>query len=200
MSVRQPRVLPYLLVAPTVFFVLVFTVFPLALSAWGSLFKHKLNIPKYAEPVFAGLANYSDLFQDSEFLQVLANTGLYLLLLLPATLVAALTLAFLVERKLPGLTFFRLSLFHPAVLPLVSAATLWLFLFTPGYGLWNQLLHVFGYQGPENWTGTPAWHSRLWSWWPSGRTSGSACCFFWLDFKRWMSRSLRPPGSTAPGD
>ena len=152
---RKPRILPYLLVAPTLLFVLAFTVLPLVESAVGSLFKQKLNIPKYADPVFAGMANFADLFQDSEFLQVLANTGLYVLLLVPLTLAAALGLAFLVENKLRGLTVFRLSLFHPTVLPLVSAATLWMFLFTPGYGLWNQLLHLLGYTGPENWTGNP---------------------------------------------
>ena len=152
---KKPRVLPYLLVAPTLLFVVAFTVLPLVEAAVGSLFKHKLNIPKYADPVFAGLANFADLFADPEFLQVLANTGLYVALLVPLTLAAALGLAFLVENKLKGLTVFRLALFHPTVLPLVSAATVWMFLFTPGYGLWNQALHLFGYTGPENWTGNP---------------------------------------------
>jgi sn-glycerol 3-phosphate transport system permease protein len=34
---------------------------------------------------------------------------------------------------------------------MVSAATIWLFFFTPDYGLWNQALRFFGYSGPENW-------------------------------------------------
>jgi sn-glycerol 3-phosphate transport system permease protein len=144
------------LVAPTLVFVLVFTVLPLGESLAGSLFKYKLNIPRYHVPVFAGLGNFADLFRDSEFIQVVSNTGLYAVVLIPTLLVAALSLAFLVEQRIKGLAFFRLALFYPTVLPLVSAATIWMFLFTPGYGLWNQLLHLFGYAGPQNWTGNPS--------------------------------------------
>ena len=41
------------------------------------------------------------------------------------------------------------------VLPMVSAATIWLFFFTPDYGLFNTALRFLGYSGPENWTGNP---------------------------------------------
>ncbi len=142
--------------APTLLFVVVFTLLPLGESVVGSLFKHKLNIPRYQVPVFAGLGNFADLFHDSEFLQVVTNTGLYVLVLIPILLVASLALAFLVEGKIKGLAFFRLAIYHPTVLPLVSAATIWMFFFTPGYGLWNQLLRLFGYGGPQNWTGNPS--------------------------------------------
>lgn len=152
---KRPRILPYLLVAPTLLFVLVFTVLPLGESLYGSFFKHKLNIPKYQDPVFAGFANFAALFDNSDFQQALVNTGLYVLLLVPLSLVAALALAFLVEEKLKGLAVFRLALFHPTVLPMVSAATVWLFFFTPDYGLWNQFLHLMGYAGPQNWAGNP---------------------------------------------
>jgi sn-glycerol 3-phosphate transport system permease protein len=76
--------------------------------------------------------------------------------LIPLLLVASLGLAFLLEKDIPGLGLFRLSAFHPAILPMVSAATIWMFFFTPGYGLWNQFLHLFGYSGPQNWVGNPA--------------------------------------------
>jgi sn-glycerol 3-phosphate transport system permease protein len=38
---------------------------------------------------------------------------------------------------------------------MVSAATIWLFFFTPGYGLFNSTLRSLGYSGAENWTGNP---------------------------------------------
>ena len=38
---------------------------------------------------------------------------------------------------------------------MVSAATIWLFMFTPDYGLFNTGLRFLGYSGPENWTGNP---------------------------------------------
>jgi sn-glycerol 3-phosphate transport system permease protein len=153
---KRPRLLPYLLVAPTLIFVTVFTLLPLAEVLVGSLFKQRLNIPRFQNPVFVGWGNFADLFGDPEFLQVLLNTALYVVASVPAALAAALVLAFLADRKLPGITALRLALFHPAVLPMVSAATVWLFLFTPDYGLWNQALHALGYAGPQNWTGNPA--------------------------------------------
>ena len=153
---KKPRFLPYLLVAPTLLFVLLFTVLPLAEALVGSLFKQRLNIPKFQVPVFYGLGNFADLFADPDFLQVLVNTGVYVLALVPLSLVVALGLAFLVEEKLGGIAWFRLALFHPTVLPLVSAATVWLFFLTPDYGLWNQGLHLLGYTGPQNWTGNPS--------------------------------------------
>jgi len=153
---KKPKVLPYLLVAPTLVFVVMFTLLPLGEAVVGSLFKQRLNIPKFQEPVFYGLGNFADLFGDQEFLQVLANTGLYVLILVPLSLLVALLLAFLVEDKLKGLAVFRLALFHPTVLPMVSAATVWMFFFTPEYGLWNQGLHLLGYSGPQNWAGNPS--------------------------------------------
>jgi sn-glycerol 3-phosphate transport system permease protein len=143
-------------VAPTLAFVAVFTLLPLGEVLVGSLFRLRLNIPKYQVPVFSGLGNFADLFRDAEFLQVAANTGLYVLALVPVTILAALGLALLLKERLPGIPFFRLSVFYPTVLPLVSAATIWMFLFTPGYGLWNQLLRMLGYAGPQNWVGNPS--------------------------------------------
>jgi sn-glycerol 3-phosphate transport system permease protein len=150
------RILPYLLVTPTLVFVVVFTLLPLGESLAGSFFKHKLNIPRYQVPVFSGFGNFADLFRDAEFLQVAANTGIYVLALIPVLLVAALALAFLLDRRIKGLAFFRLAVFHPTVLPMVSAATIWMFFFTPGYGLWNHFLRLLGYAGPQNWTGNPS--------------------------------------------
>ena len=135
--------------------VVIFTLLPLGNSLVGSLFKQKLNVPKFHDPVWNGLGNFSDLFADPGFLKVLANTAWYVGLTVPLSLGLALAMALLVSGKFRGQTAFRLALFHPNILPMVSAATLWLFFFTPGYGLLNQALRFFGYTGAENWTGNP---------------------------------------------
>ena len=44
---RGHPLLPYLLILPTLVFVLVFTVYPTIASVVGSLFQHRLNIPNY---------------------------------------------------------------------------------------------------------------------------------------------------------
>jgi sn-glycerol 3-phosphate transport system permease protein len=103
-----------------------------------------------------GLENYIELFKDPEFLNVIRNTLIYVLGVVPLSVVTAFLFAELVNKKMKGIGFVRLALFHPSILPLVSAATIWMFLFTPDYGLFNSALRLFGYSGPENWTANPS--------------------------------------------
>ncbi|MFP4378542.1 MAG: carbohydrate ABC transporter permease [Spirochaetales bacterium] len=147
------RLLPYLLILPTLVFVLVFTVYPTLSSVVTSLFQYRLNIPRFREPVFYGLGNYADLLRSAEFRLVLGNTVRYVLALVPLWIGAALFLALWLQRK--RFARLRAAMFHPTILPMVSAATVWLFFFTPDYGLFNQFLGVLGYSGPENWVSNP---------------------------------------------
>jgi sn-glycerol 3-phosphate transport system permease protein len=150
------RLLPYILIFPTFLFVSVFTVYPTLRAVVNSLFKQRLNIAKFRTPSFVGLENYIELFKDPEFLNVIRNTLIYVLGVVPLSVVTAFLFAELVNKKMKGIGFVRLALFHPSILPLVSAATIWMFLFTPDYGLFNSALRLFGYSGPENWTANPS--------------------------------------------
>ena len=152
---RKVGPLPYLLILPTLVFVGLFTIWPTVTSIVLSLYRQQLNFAKFRTPTFIGLGNYVSLFRDPTFFLVLLNTALYLLgTVLPAVLLGFL-FAMLINRKLPAIGIARLFLFHPTVLPMVSVATIWLFLYTPDYGLFNAALQFFGYHGPENWTGNP---------------------------------------------
>jgi sn-glycerol 3-phosphate transport system permease protein len=115
-----------------------------------------MNIAKFREPTFIGIENYVNLFSDPNFHQVLKNTINYVLGTVPISIFLGFFFALLVNRKLVMRGVFRLAFFHPMVLPMVSAATIWLFFFTPGYGLMNSALRTIGYTGPENWTGNPS--------------------------------------------
>jgi len=152
-SKRTP--LPYLLILPTAAFVALFTAWPVLLSIYQSFFLQRLNIARLREPTFAGLQNFIDLFSDPYFIQVIKNTLVYILGTVPVSILLGFLFALLVNRKVRGVGFLRLAFFHPMVLPMVSAATIWLFFFTPVYGLFNTGLRLLGYSGPENWTGNP---------------------------------------------
>ena len=56
------------------------------------------------------------------------------------------------NRKLKGIGILRSAFFYPTVLPMVSAAAIWLFLYTPNFGLVNQGLRAVGLSAP-NWLG-----------------------------------------------
>ena len=147
--------LPYILILPTAAFVALFTAWPVLLSIYQSFFLQRMNIARFREPTFIGFGNYLELFSDPYFIQVVGNTLQYVLGTVPVSIMLGFLFALLVNRKVRGIGFFRLAFFHPMVLPMVSAATIWLFLFTPDYGLFNSALRVLGYSGPQNWTGNP---------------------------------------------
>ncbi len=155
-KVRRSRLgsaaLPYALVFPTLFFVLVFTVYPTLRLIYDSLF---LSNQAVQIPQFIGLGNYVALFQDDGFRQVLLNTFVYGVVTVPVSIVLALTLAILLNRKIRALSLYRLAYFYPAILPMVSAASIWLFMFTPDYGLVNIFLTTFHLPN-LNWLGEPA--------------------------------------------
>jgi sn-glycerol 3-phosphate transport system permease protein len=141
--------LPYLLLLPTLVFVAVFTLYPTLRVGYDSLF---LNNQAVQTPQFAGMANYTALFSDSGFHQVLFNTFAYVVVTVPVTVLLALVLAILLNRKFRGLGLYRLAFFYPTVLPMVSAATIWLFMYTPDYGLVNIFLQNLGIPS-QNWLG-----------------------------------------------
>ncbi len=153
------HLLPYLLILPTLLFVILFTIYPTISSIVGSFFQQRLNIPRYRDPVFYGIGNYTDLLGSAGFRMILGNTLRYVAAVVPTTLVAALGFALWLSHKRHAR--FRIAIFHPTILPMVSAATIWMFFLTPDYGLFNTFLRFFGYSGPENWAANP--NMALWS-------------------------------------
>ena len=155
MEKRHIKYTPYFLLLPTLFFVALFTVWPTLISIVKSLYRQRLNIAKFRVPAFIGLNNYLALFRDSEFLHVLLNTVIYVLGTVPVSIALAFIFAILLNRAIKGIGIFRLAIFYPTILPMVSAATIWMFFLTPDYGLFNTALSFLGYRGPQNWTGNP---------------------------------------------
>jgi sn-glycerol 3-phosphate transport system permease protein len=97
---------------------------------------------------------------DPVFLQVVWNNFLYALVTIPLSIGIALVMALWVNERLAGRGFLRMAYFTPTVLPMVAAANIWLFFFTPGFGLLNQIIALFG--GPDiNFLGSP--ETALWS-------------------------------------
>jgi len=143
--------LPYLLLFPTFLFDAVFALFPSVRVFYDSLY---LQNQAVQVPQFAGFGNFSALFQDSTFRQVIINTILYVVATVPLSIFLALVLALLLYRKIRALGLYRLAFFYPAVLPMVSAATIWLFMYTPSYGLVNVFIEFFHIPS-QNWLGEP---------------------------------------------
>ena len=83
------------------------------------------------------------------------NNALYAAVTIPVSIVLALVMALAVNTALPGRALVRMAYFTPTMLPMIAVANIWLFFFTPDYGLFDQLLAPFGL-GRHNWLGDPA--------------------------------------------
>ncbi|KHT06691.1 carbohydrate ABC transporter permease [Pectobacterium brasiliense] len=134
----RAKCFPYLVLLPTLVFLLAFTYFPLLRSVIDSLYDTRLNADA---PLFVGMDNFVRLVQDAVFWQALLNNVLYILM----TVVPGVLLAVLLWENTRVNRWLRTAFFFPMIIPLVSAATLWLFIFMPGLGLLDYYLaKVFG--------------------------------------------------------
>ena len=140
----------WLLVLPAAVLLALFTHYPVVATLWGSF----RSTPKGARPaVWVGLDNYRQLVDDPIFWQSFVNNMWFALGTIPASIALALLMAVWVNGHLAGRGFLRLAYFTPTVLPMIAVANIWLFFFTPEYGLLEKALAVFG-AGTHNWLGS----------------------------------------------
>ena len=140
----------WLLLLPATVLLVTFTHYPAAATLVASFF----STPKGARPaVWVGLDNYGAMIGDPVFWQTLRNNGLFALGTIPTSIALALLMAVLVNGKLRGRAFLRMAYFTPTVLPMIAVANIWLFFYTPGYGLVDQIAGLFG-AASHNWLGS----------------------------------------------
>ncbi|TMM36138.1 MAG: sugar ABC transporter permease [Actinobacteria bacterium] len=148
---------PYLYVAP--FFVIfgVFGLFPLLYTGYLSLSGWRED-QDGSRGTFVGLANYTRLLHDQFFWNALKNTiGIGIISTVPQ-LMLALGLAHLLNYRLRGRTFFRMSVLVPNVTSVAAVTIIFVQLFGRDYGLINYVLHLFGVSRID-------WQAGTWSSW-----------------------------------
>ena len=99
------------------------------------------NMINPPQPV--GWAQYQRLWADPLFWSAVANSALYLVVVVPILVWVPALLAILVNRPLPGLTWFRAALYLPVVTSLVVSALVWKWLYAE-QGLLNTALRATG--------------------------------------------------------
>ncbi len=141
----------YLFLLPSLIILALFTYGGIALVIRDSLLiRHTPKSPA----VFAGLANFQAVLHDPAFLKALTNNALYALGTLVPSLLLALGFALALARSNRLNALLRTAFFLPVLIPLVAAASLFLFIFLPGIGLLDQFLGKIFHTLP-NWLGDP---------------------------------------------
>lgn len=153
--------LPYLLILPTFLFIAAFTIFPTIYAAIQSTIQPALTVRQPAQ--FVGLQNYFDLFdnntvigQSDNFPRVFVNTLVFAAVTVPVSMILAFLLALLLNQKLRAIAVYRMAIFYPVLLPLISAASIWAFFFADTFGLFTTIFGALGLPSP-GWTRDPAW-------------------------------------------
>jgi sn-glycerol 3-phosphate transport system permease protein len=149
---RHPRLTGYVLLAPSALFLLGFTYWPVLQVVGGSL-----TVRTFGGATHWGLGNFTRLLADPHFARAIENNLIYA----AGTTIPSLTLALALALGLRETTrlnaLLRTVLVLPLLIPLVAAASLFIFIFLPGAGLLDYYLGRFATGwGQTNWLGNPS--------------------------------------------
>jgi putative chitobiose transport system permease protein len=130
---------PYLFLAPALVLLGVFFLWPAVTAVQLAFYDYRVVSP--AE--FVGLGNFAHMLHDPRFSTALANSGLFLVGMLPILVVIPLLLAVLVNLPLRGIKIFRLAYYLPVVTSMVAVAVAWNYVYHQR-GILNWLLTSLG--------------------------------------------------------
>ena len=141
----------WLLLLPALVLLVSFTHWPAVSTLIDSFF----STPKGSRPgVWVGIDNYAAMADDPVFWKAVSNNLWFAGATIPLSIGLALIMALWVNERIAGRAFLRMAFFTPTVLPMIAVANIWLFFFTPQYGLLEQVTGLFGIAG-RNWLGNP---------------------------------------------
>ncbi len=140
----------WLLLLPAAALLALFTHFPVFATIVDSFFATS----RAGKPgAFVGLENYQVMVADEVFWRSLWNNVWYSLGTIPVSITLALVMALWVNSAMRGRTWLRVAFFTPTILPMIAVANIWLFFYTPQYGLLEKLTTSLGF-GTHNWLGS----------------------------------------------
>ena len=149
MTRRQKRetLFGYIFTGPQIIGYLSFVLFPMVFSLVLCFCQWDLS----ETLTFVGFKNFEAIFRDTIFWKSIGNTFIYLLIVVPLTLLTSLTLALLTNRKLPFMKFYRAAFFLPMVTSTVAIAMVWTFIYQPEGGIINAFLNSLGVLNAPRW-------------------------------------------------
>lgn len=140
----------WLLLLPAAALLALFTHYPIVATLWQS-FHSTARAGRGS--TYVGIDNYRALLDDPIFWQSLSNNLWYAAVTIPLSIALALLMACWVNGKIPGRALLRLAYFTPTILPMIAVANIWLFFYTPEYGLLERFTTMLGLP-THNWLGS----------------------------------------------
>jgi len=135
--VRHGR-LASVLLAPSLFGLSLFLLFPILVVIWLSLHRWDLLTPIR----YVGLANWADVLTDPTFGNSMYRTVIFVVSVIPLQTVLGLFLAVLLSRGLPGSAVLRVIYVIPWVCAPLALGVVWKWILAPYDGALNNLLGI----------------------------------------------------------
>ena len=107
-------------------------------------------------PTFIGLHNYRWMFTEDHLFKLSLGNTLFMVLGVPLGMLVSLGIALLLNLRIRGMAVWRTFFYLPAIVPMVAASILWIWIFNPRGGLIDLVLGRIGLQGPL-WLQSPVW-------------------------------------------
>ena len=139
-----------LCLAPATILFFIFMIIPTLNVFRMSLFERGAYSPT---ETFVGLANFQQLFKDTQFIRSMQNMILLVVVVTIVTFAFALVFAGILTReKIKGQNFFRVVFYIPNILSVVVIAGIFSAIYKPENGMLNSILGLFG-KYPVLWKG-----------------------------------------------
>lgn len=144
----------YAYIAPTLIVLTIFVFIPIISSFQISLTR---VAPFGNATIFVGMDNYTDLFTDERYHDVIWTTLLFALGTVPTGIALSVFLAILLSYPMKHLSwFYRLLIFVPIVMSSAVTGVLFRWIYHPVVGYLNYMLTWVGVDGP-NWLTDADW-------------------------------------------
>jgi multiple sugar transport system permease protein len=148
----QEAVLAYAFLTPVLVIILVLIAYPFLNALYLSMTDKIVGYP----PIFVGLKNYLELWESSQYRQVVYNSVVFTVASVALKLILGMAMALVLHRALSGWQFFRGLLLLPWIIPTVVIAITWRWLFDLFRGLINVSLMDLGLMSSGiHWLGDP---------------------------------------------
>lgn len=135
----------YLYLLPALTIMSVFIIYPLIKSFMMS-FYGKYNY--FKDIVYSyTLDNYKTVLTDPTFWRALKNTMIFVLGVVPASIILSILIALMLNSKIKFKGLFRTCFFMPYVTSLVAVSIVWRWIYHKDYGILNYFLNLVGIHG-----------------------------------------------------
>ena len=142
----------YLYLLPSMIIMICFTIYPLIRAIVMSFLGDYSIINGSYKSI--GFDNYKALFADPDFAMSLKNTTIYVVCVVPVSIILSLIIAVLINSCKKTKALFQTIYFLPYVTSVIAIGIVWRWMFNSNYGLINYVLGMFGIE-PVQWLNRP---------------------------------------------